>query len=69
LLAYAATKLNPALAASSAPLFMSEPSLAMVTYNPLLDALIEYTPDAAPTFWRMVKRYHVDAAARIAASV
>ena len=48
---------------------MSDPSLPRMTYSPLLAALIEYTPDAAPFLGRMVKRSQVDAVARVAASV
>lgn len=36
--------------------------------QPVAGHFDEYTPDAAPTFWRMVKRSQVDAVARIAAS-
>jgi hypothetical protein len=41
----------------------------MVTYNPLLAALMEYTPAAAPIFWRITNVSQLEGMLRVAESV
>lgn len=63
---YDETKRKPAAADSVATLLMSDPSAARPTHSLLLPALIVYTPEAAPIFWRMVKTSQEEAVARAA---